>query len=122
MAEPESKRRPRVAFLVGSVRSGTTLFRLMLEQHPQVAWLPECDFLFTQISPGGERPEMEAYKEFLRLDRIFVDCRLTPDFSSGDYDRVVTSCLEQISREQTRIVGGNLHYHFARSHFVFPDA
>lgn len=39
------KPRPPVPFIVGSPRSGTTLLRLMLDSHPQLAIPPETGFL-----------------------------------------------------------------------------
>ena len=41
----------RVIFVYGALRSGTTLFRLMLEAHPALSNAGEADFLFDFLSP-----------------------------------------------------------------------
>lgn len=51
-------------FIVGSARSGTTLLRLMLNAHPEVAVPPESRFI-TQLWPGGENAEVGQFLESL---------------------------------------------------------
>lgn len=43
-------------FLVGSERSGTTLFRLMLDHHPQIAFFFEFEYAVAMMSPTGSSP------------------------------------------------------------------
>src|SRR5690242_21623862 len=47
VGEPE---RPAAPFIVGVPRSGTTLLRLMLDSHPQLAIPPETGFLAHHLS------------------------------------------------------------------------
>src|SRR5215213_7611914 len=58
-------------FLVGSVRSGTTMLRLMLDHHPQLACHFEYEFAVERMTDDGRFPEIEPYRSFLRRDRIF---------------------------------------------------
>ena len=43
-------------FLVGAERSGTTLMRLMLDSHPDVAFGEEFEFAVTHIGADGTFP------------------------------------------------------------------
>lgn len=66
-----------LVFVFGALRSGTTVFRLMLDAHPEIRNPGEMDFLFDHLvedpaAPGGWRYDLDA----LRLDRIFRASRL----------------------------------------------
>ncbi len=37
-------------FIVGAMRSGTTLLRLMLDNHPRIAFAPEFHYTVSQVS------------------------------------------------------------------------
>ncbi|WP_368188466.1 sulfotransferase [Aestuariibius sp. HNIBRBA575] len=61
-----------IVFIYGALRSGTTLFRLMLDAHPQIANPGEMDFLFDHLHPDDSHPTGWSYDlEKLRMDRIF---------------------------------------------------
>ena len=60
--------------MFGSLRSGTTLLRLMLDGHPRLVCPGETDFLSDHLIPagdGGWRYDLEA----LAADRTFQDSR-----------------------------------------------
>ena len=59
----------RPFFLIGSERSGSTMLRLMLDHHPQLACNLESDFLVSQLGEQGQYPTMSYYHAFLRQDR-----------------------------------------------------
>ena len=48
----------RPVFLVGSERSGTTLLRLMLDHHPDIAFNLESVYIVAKISEDGTFPEL----------------------------------------------------------------
>lgn len=58
-------------FLVGAERSGTTLLRLMLKHHPQIAWCPESKYMVDLRSENNEFPDLSDYYRFLEDDFIF---------------------------------------------------
>ena len=58
-----------VLFLVGSERSGTTLLRLMLDHHPEIAFEKEFDFVVSKVSDIGACPQLDAYLEWLATVR-----------------------------------------------------
>ena len=62
-------------FIVGMPRSGTTLLRLMLDAHPEMAIPPETHFLrdLVQLPPKGA-----ASREVFR--KLVIECLYWPDF------------------------------------------
>lgn len=109
-------------FLIGAERSGSTLFRLMLDHHPEIACNLESDFLVSQVSDDGAAPEVAEYARFLRQDRVFRHSRFLVD-ESLDYQALVESFLSQKrDRDGKRIVGATVHHHFHRLPLLWPDA
>ncbi len=54
------------AFIVGVPRSGTTLLRMMLDSHPEMAVPPESHFFFEMLKlVGPESPTREEFYSFL---------------------------------------------------------
>ena len=52
---PEREATPRPVFVVGAMRSGTTLLRLMLNEHPDLALPAESHFLAPLLRDFGPR-------------------------------------------------------------------
>ncbi len=109
-------------FLVGSERSGTTLLRLMLDHHSEVAFQSEFEFSVELVSDSGVFPEIGTYRTWLSLDRVFIDSGFRID-PSLDFPELVDSFLVQ-KRDQSRKpnVGATVHRHFDRLLDVWPDA
>jgi hypothetical protein len=109
-------------FLVGAERSGTTMLRLMLSHHPQIAWCNEFEYAVDQVSNRGQFPLLKDYYEWLETHRIFqaTGFHLDPDLS---YPELVNSFLAQkLTNEQKQIVGATVHRHFDRLLHIWPDA
>lgn len=109
-----------VVFLVGSERSGTTLLRLMLDHHPEIAFEKEFDFVVSKVSETGAFPQVDAYLEWLATVRA-ADYAID---RSLDYRSLVTDFLRQkqaASGGKPR-VGATVHRDFDRLRFIWPDA
>jgi hypothetical protein len=78
-------------FLVGSMRSGSTLLRLMLDHHPEIAFDKEFDFAVALVSDTGQLPSMQSYLEWIKYVRA-VDYAVNPSLG---YREQVNDFLRQ---------------------------
>lgn len=112
----------RPAFMVGSERSGSTLLRLMLDHHPQIAFFFEFEYAVSRMPEDSGWPDLKEYYEFLEGDRIFRAARLTID-ESLDYPHLIDGFLRQKQqRDGKPMVGAVVHYNFDRLLRIWPDA
>jgi hypothetical protein len=119
----ESSALLRPAFLVGCVRSGTTLLRLMLDHHPRITFMFESEFMVDMIGPEGEMPDLEQYMEFLKSHRIFNLSGLKlPE--TRNVPELLNDFLRQRLAEKpmAEVIGATIHHRFDRVPFVWPNA
>lgn len=107
-------------FLVGSERSGTTLLRLMLDHHPQIAFEKEFDFVVARVSDTGELPPLDSYLEWIGTVR-------GADYAihrRAGYIELVNDFLgqKQAASGGKPHVGATVHRNFDRLRFLWPDA
>ena len=77
-AEPDQ---PPAPFVVGVARSGTTLLRLMLDAHPELAIPPETHFIPKLAKAMGEIPKDAGEGEMRRrAHAVITEHRRWPDF------------------------------------------
>ncbi len=109
-------------FLVGCVRSGTTLLRLMLDHHPNLAFDHEFEYAIDLVQPGGGYPSLDSFYSYLELHRIFLDSGRTID-RDLDFPELVDSFLRQ-KRDATGkdLVGATIHHDCERVLAIWPDA
>ena len=107
-------------FIVGSVRSGSTLLHLMLDSHPQIINPGEFDFLFDLLDGNNEYPDMEVYYQWLSLNRIFLSKNLQIDVNLS-YLELIYSFLDQLGSSKNTLTL-NVHRNFQRIPKIFPDA
>ncbi len=109
-------------FLIGAERSGTTLMRLMLDSHPDIAFAEEFEYAFSQIGDDGEFPDMNAYGELLSVDRIFSTSGFTFD-PSKTYPDLIDGFLRQRQEAKgAERVGATVHFGFSKIRHLWPDA
>jgi len=109
-------------FLVGSLRSGSTLLRLMLDHHPDIAFCSDSEFLVTHISEAGEFPEISAYRAALAADRVFRHGRYEVDPDLNFQNLVKDFLHQKLQRDEKSIVGATVHYQFAKLKHIWPNA
>lgn len=109
-------------FMVGAERSGTTLLRLMLDHHPEIAFHFEFEFAISQMSDEGRFPEMASYREWLSRNWIFGDSGHLVD-TGLDYPHLVDSFLRQKrDKDGKKWVGATVHHLFDRLLYLWPRA
>jgi hypothetical protein len=109
-------------FLIGCERSGTTLLRLMLDRHPEIAFNQECDFLVSEVSVAGAFPDVAAYRSKLLESRSFRHTRFRIPEGS-DYRALVNDFLcQKLEADDKRIVGATLHRGFSKLRHLWPGA
>jgi hypothetical protein len=97
------RHRPPVPFIVGVSRSGTTLLRLMLDAHPQLAIPPETHFIpeLVEACERGAGPDevvalLTGHRRWpdFRLDRdeLLRRLRALEPFTAGDALRAFYRC------------------------------
>lgn len=107
-------------FICGALRSGSTLFHLMLNSHPNIKNPGEFDFLFDQVSNDGGFPKASDYIKYLSSDRIFNSKSLAIN-DSLDYLGLVRSFVNQLS-EDNKVLAINIHRNFEHAYKIFPEA
>ncbi|TZG29197.1 sulfotransferase family protein [Sphingomonas montanisoli] len=122
MPAVETERRSPV-FLVGAERSGSTMMRLMLNHHPDIAFAGESDFIVDAITPEGRFMKREAFLRMLSLDRVFGNRKL--NIAQGlNFVGLANDFLDQIAatKGNPAVVGMTVHRHFDRLLHLWPDA
>ncbi len=109
-------------FLVGSERSGTTVLRLMLSHHTQIAWCQEFEYVVDRVTDDGQFPNLDQYYEWLETHRVFQARSFLID-RNLDYCQLVNSFLyQQKNRDGKTLIGATVHRHFDRLLKIWPDA
>ena len=109
-----------LVFICGALRSGTTLLRLMINDHPALSNPGEMDFLFEPPPVQGGRRDMAAYAHDLSVNRVFKAKQLKVA-SRLDYEEQVRDFIRQLRKPGKRL-SINIHRHFDRVPAIFPDA
>jgi hypothetical protein len=109
-------------FVVGALRSGTTMFRLMLDGHPDCNIFGEFELAVSQLSDEGW-PTLEMYYRHLEQDRVFNSPPLLRIDRTLGYPQLVRSFFEQrTALKLTKVVGASIHSNFHRCPELWPDA
>ncbi|MFL0810263.1 MAG: sulfotransferase [Agarilytica sp.] len=114
---------PTPFFLVGAVRSGTTLLRLMLGHHPEICLCEEMEYVAPYIPQFLNSDQgLEPYREALSIDKGF---RLSGYelLDSDNFEEVVTGFFRQrMQQDQKPLVGSVVHHDFENLTQLWPNA
>jgi hypothetical protein len=106
-------------FVFGALRSGTTLFRLMLDAHEGIANPGEFDFLARFLSKGADGA-WRYDKDGLRMDRVFVAQGMTlPDRLDGP--ELLAHFIDEIRAKGEGAFTINLHTGLDKLVKIMPD-
>ncbi|MGF1496679.1 MAG: sulfotransferase [Elainellaceae cyanobacterium] len=109
-------------FLVGAERSGTTMLRLMLDHHPQIAWCNEFEYTVDWLGDDGSYPDLDFYYDQLAVHRIFQATNFEID-AALSYPDLVNSFLHQRrDRASKPLIGATVHRNFHRLPYIWEDA
>jgi len=96
------------------------MFGLMLDAHPRLRNPGEFDFLIEQVASDGQLPDVRRYRRWLATSRGFAATGLKID-PQLNYPELIHSFIEQLWRGD-RVLTVNMHRHFDRLPWLFPDA
>jgi sulfotransferase family protein len=112
---------PRPFFLIGALRSGTTVFRLMLRAHEAIDAPGEMDFLFDYLIKVRGSEEWRCDLDALRLDRRFQARELSlPNTSNGA--ELVRNLVAQLDSKREGLLCICIHRHADVARALFPDS
>lgn len=111
-----------IVFVYGALRSGTTVFRLMLDAHPKLSNPGEMDFLFDSLAPDTTHDTGWRYDlDKLHGSRIFRAKQL--DIREGlDGLDLLDDFLSQIkARTSAEVTSINLHRNIDKVFQIMPN-
>lgn len=109
--------------IVGALRSGTTLLRLLLDHHPSIRCFAEFEELTRYLGDDGF-PTAEEYRERLKTDR-HARLKALPFDDSGGYVRAARAFVDEAYRRHgdgRPVFGFTVHSMIHRLPEIFPHA
>ncbi|MFI4862463.1 MAG: sulfotransferase family protein [Phycisphaerales bacterium JB063] len=113
---------PQPVFMVGSVRSGTTLLRLCLDYHPEITFLHESEFLFRYLDEQGNSPAPNDYLARLEADWVYRESGLTADPSLGTAKQIDHLLTQRAIEQGSSVAGATIHHDYTHIPRYYPDA
>lgn len=110
-----------ICFVFGALRSGTTVFRLMLDHHPDLMNPGEVDFLFDHLHPDSTHATGWRYdREELEMSRIYRSkkLQLVDDLDGLD---MLHDFLRQLARGKDGKLTLNIHRNATKIATLLPD-
>lgn len=109
-------------FIVGAERSGSTLLRLMLDQHSTLSFSHQMEFLVDYTTPGQPDPDVLDLLGSLVGDSVFRRSKLEVGAYPFSSARELIEALLYQRGTGCAAVGGTVHRHFARLLDHWPKA
>lgn len=107
--------------IYGALRSGTTVLRLMLDGHPEIANPGEADFLFDHLHPDPGHPTGWRYdRTRLGCDRIFLAKSLALPEDLDGLDLLAFLLGQLAARAPGQVLTLNLHRRADRAARLLP--
>ncbi len=108
-------------FIIGPLRSGSTLLRLLLDHHPNIHMFGEFEGAVSQAR-GDQWPDLESYRRFVTTDRQTSAMHLAINHAL-DYPDLVRDFLRQLyARNPQPVVGASIHSRVDMLPKLWPNA
>jgi hypothetical protein len=108
-------------FVFGALRSGTTVFRLMLDAHPEINHPGEANVIFDRLWETPLSDEWIYDFKGLSEDLGFQDLKLFVPQACKGAD-VARGFVKQLRQRSSGILVLNVHRNLGKIAFIFPDA
>lgn len=82
-------------FLIGAERSGTTLFRLMVDSHPEITCIENFDYVINAVRSDGSFPTLEQFAQQLETENVYSSSGFTLDTGLDDLAAVANDFITQ---------------------------
>jgi len=109
-------------FLIGAKRSGTTVLRLMLDHHSQIAWPFEFEFVSNLLPDDDHWPDLEGVYDYLSTNRQFLQANLAIDKTLSVAELVDSFLVQKRELASKPFVGATVHRDYQRLLGVWPEA
>jgi hypothetical protein len=108
--------------IVGPLRAGTTMLRLMLHNHPNIALVGEFEESVAMLVDTGF-PSAQAYKDWLRPQRVFQAREYLLTDNNESYQDIVREMWAHLSQTQSdaAAIGCTIHSRIDRILDLWPD-
>ena len=122
---PEGNRLPdetQPFFLVGSIRAGTTMLRLMLEHHSKICRCHEMEYVASAIVGREEWPDVHSYARDLPRHYDFRNSGFVAN-ASLTFPDLARDLFAQLRAADGKVVAGAaVHNHFDELTRIWPEA
>ena len=109
-------------FLVGAIRSGTTLLRLMLGHHSKICRCHEMEYVASAIAGRADWPDVSSYARELPGHHDFRVAGFVPD-ASLPFPELVHDLFTQLrAQDGKELAGATVHNHFDELTRLWPNA
>lgn len=108
--------------IVGPMRAGTTMLRLMLNNHPDLALVGEFEESVAMLGDSGF-PSTTEYRHWLQTHRVAQTRKYNLPDSLVDYPGIVDAMWSQVASEHpnTKLLGCTVHSRIDRLLDLWPD-
>lgn len=108
--------------IVGPLRAGTTMFRLMIGHHPKIAEIGEFEESVALMGASGF-PTAEHYKDWLATHRVAQSRDYALPEHPTDYQSIVHAMWTQLAAEHhdARVIGCTIHSRIDRVLDLWPN-
>lgn len=108
-------------FVFGALRSGTTVFRLMLDSHEDISNPGEVDVVFDHVHRDSSRDRWFYDVNALLLDRAYQAKRFDVE-AGADGKEVARNFIAELGRNSNGRLTLNVHRNLQKIAAIFPNA